>query len=159
MPCGSPWFGAGTYVASPSFPIISRAGTHLAKIKACICTGHQEKRLPGLPAAGANFLAERRSVLQAALGPELVQAAGDLEWALLADVTLEHLAIVADAGDHFHDPVVFEAEHRANLGFRLLAEDALDLRIVGALHFLDVGLGDAEFLGLDQRKESPLDDV
>ena len=53
---------------------------------------------------------DRRRVLDAALGPEPVEAAADAELGAGADIALEHLAVVADVLDDAHDPVLGQAE-------------------------------------------------
>ena len=53
-------------------------------------------------------------------------------------------------------PVFVQAQQLAGV-FRH-AQDALDHRVGAGLHLVDVGLGDAIFLGFDQRKDHPLDD-
>ena len=68
------------------------------------------------------------AVLQAALGPQRVDAARDLQRAAGADVALEDFAVVADRLDDVDDPVVGQAEIGADLGVGLDAEHALDLR-------------------------------
>src|SRR5262245_2643204 len=88
-------------------------------------------------------LADRRGVLQAALGPQRVLAAGDLERRALADVALEHLAVVTDLLDDVVDPLLVDAERLAHA--RRDAEDALDGRVVALQHLVDVLGGDAVF--------------
>src|SRR5690606_15344369 len=67
-------------------------------------------------AASSSGSANGHPVLQAALGPELVEAARDLERALLADIALEELAVIADALDDLDREVVVEPEVGAELG-------------------------------------------
>src|SRR5215813_11377195 len=54
---------------------------------------------PRLMAGSPYGSADRRGVLQAALGPQHVEAARDLERRALTDVALEDLAVVADMLD------------------------------------------------------------
>ena len=75
----------------------------------------------------------------------------------LADVLLEALAVVADVLDDAVGPVVGQADGFAELAFG--AEQALDLRVVGGLHLVDIGLGDAELLGVQHGHVGPADDV
>src|SRR5690606_2829745 len=82
--------------------------------------------------------ADRHGVLDAALGPELVHAAGDLQRAALADVPLEYLAVIADALEDVDDPFLVEAEIGGERGLGFLAEDTADLRVGGALHLFDI---------------------
>ena len=68
--------------------------------------------------------ADRRRVLDAALGPQLVQAALDLERRALPDVAFEHLAVIADMLDDADGPVLGQAELLAVIAFG--ADEALD---------------------------------
>src|SRR5438270_9855688 len=81
------------------------------------------------PVIGAcSALTHRRCVHDAALGPQRVEAAGDLERRALADVALERLAVVTDVLDDAVDPVLGQAELLAE---RVLhAEQAADFRVV-----------------------------
>src|SRR5215467_4476679 len=76
----------------------------------------------GFPAS-----AHRRRVHDAALGPQRVQAARDLERRVLSDVALEHLAVVPDMLDDAVDPVLGEAELLAERVLR--PEQAADVGI------------------------------
>src|SRR5262245_40394657 len=99
--------------------------------------GHDEAR--GLPSP------DRRRVLQAALGPQRVGAARDLQRRALADVAVEYLRVVSDVLDRAVGPVLGQAELLAVIP--LGAEEALHVGI-GGLHLLvDVLLGDAELFG------------
>src|SRR6185295_15740240 len=100
--------------------------------------------------------ADGRGVLQASLGPLIVQATLDLEAGAGADVAVERLAIVADLFDDAIGPVVVEAEALAVVAF--LAEQALDVGVGGARHLIDVALGHAQLLGAQQRVVHPFDD-
>ncbi len=95
--------------------------------------------------------------MQATLGPESVLAALDLQARAFADVLLEDLAVVAHVLDDTHSPVVGQADGLTELA--LGAEQAFDLRVLGGLHLLDVGLGDAELLGIEHGIVRPPDDV
>src|SRR5215831_16674378 len=101
--------------------------------------------------------ADRRCVLQPALGPQCVQSARDLERRALADVALEHLAVISDMLDDAIHPILGQAELLAER--TLDPEQALDLRIVGLHLVVDIRLGDVELLGVDHREVHPLDDV
>src|SRR4051812_17912993 len=101
--------------------------------------------------------ADRQAVLEAALGPERVLAALDLEPGALADGLVEDLAVVADVLDDAVGPIVGQAEGLAVLAFR--SEKTLDLRIVRALHLVDIRLGDTELLGIQHGRMGPADDV
>ena len=74
----------------------------------------------------ATFLPYRRRVLQAALGPQRVKTAFDLEWRVFAHVAFEHLAIVADVLDDTHYPVLGEPELFAVIA--LGVDQLLDVR-------------------------------
>src|SRR4029077_8681247 len=69
-----------------------------------------------------------RGVEQAALGPQRVQAASDLERAAHADIAVEALAVVTDLLDDVVDPPLVDTECLAHA--RGHAEDALDGGIV-----------------------------
>ena len=71
--------------------------------------------------------ADRRRVLDTALGPQFVQTAFDFERRAQSDVPLEQLAVVADL---FHDadgPVLGQAELLAEIAFG--SDKSLDFRI------------------------------
>src|SRR6056297_2765584 len=74
-------------------------------------------------------LAEGRRVEDAAIGPQGVEATCQTDRGLLADVLLEHLAVVAYGRDRAHGPVGVEADHFAEV--TLGAEQAVDLGAVG----------------------------
>src|SRR3990167_1440347 len=125
------------------------------KIKAAALSGG------GLPWS-CQSLADCRSadwwgVLQAALRPQLVHAAIDLEDAVLADVAVEALAVVTDLLDDVVDPLLVEAERLAHA--RRDAEDALDRRVVALQHLVDVLGVDAVLLGLEHGEQRPRHDV
>src|SRR5436309_5545943 len=100
---------------------------------------------------GLAGLPVRRGVEQAALRPELVQAAGKPERRGGADVAVVDLAVVA----HLLDDLVGEVGRQTELGVEGLApllqgetEEPLDLGIGGRRpDLVDVGPGEAELLG------------
>src|SRR4029453_6381 len=91
--------------------------------------------------------ANGRRVLQAALGPQRVLAALDLEGAAHADVAVEALAVVTDLLDDVVDPLLVDAERLAHAGRD--AEDTLDRGILALQHLVDVLRRDAVLLGFD----------
>src|SRR5215475_8158740 len=72
---------------------------------------------------------DRRRVLDAALGPEPVDAAGDAKPRAAAHIALEHLGVVADVADNAHHPILGQAELLTEVA--LDAHDSPDLRHVG----------------------------
>src|SRR5688572_871372 len=105
----------------------------------------------------SSLLSHRRGVHEAALAPQAVRAARQLQRRLGSHVALEDLAVVAHRLDRAIGPVLVEAEQLA--GVFTGAEDALHHRILAlGFHLVDVGLRDAVFLGLDQREHHPLGD-
>src|ERR1041385_8939117 len=74
-------------------------------------------------------LTDRRRVLDAVLGPQRVDAAGDLQLRTSADIALEDLVVIAEMVDHIISPVVAEAEALAELAID--AEQAADVLVVG----------------------------
>src|SRR4029077_1784565 len=98
-------------------------------------------------------LANWGCVLQAALRPQCILTAGDLERRAHADVALEHLAVVTDLLDDVVDPLLVDAERLAHA--RSDAEDALDGGVVALQHLVDVLRGDAVLLGLDLGEQRP----
>src|SRR5688572_7522850 len=76
----------------------------------------------------AGWLADRRGVLQAALAPQLVDAAVDLEQRARADVAVKALGVVTDALDDVVDPLFVDPQRLAHA--RRDAEDALDHRVI-----------------------------
>src|SRR5688572_27117604 len=105
----------------------------------------KEEAAPSLP--------DRRGVLQAALGPQLVQAAVDLERRLRAEVAVEALAVVTDLLDDGVDPLLVDPQRLAHAGRD--AEDALDGGVVALKHLVDVLGIDTVLLGLDHGIERP----
>src|ERR1700743_1213759 len=88
------------------------------------------------------ILLERRREEQAALGPELVAAALQLERRAHADGALVALAVVPDLLDDVVGPVVGEAHHLAELA--LDAEQAANVAVLRlGLHLVDVLRRDA----------------
>src|SRR6476620_11794063 len=88
---------------------------------------------------------DRRRVLDSALVPKLIEAAGDRELRTGADVTVENLAVITD---RLHDPghpVLGDAELLAEIAIG--TEYSFELRLIRFRHLIDVLLGDAEFLG------------
>src|ERR1043166_6448152 len=100
---------------------------------------------------------DRRRVLDAALGPQRVEAALDLERGALAHVALEHLAVVADVLDDAYRPILGQPELLAVVA--LGTDELFDVGIVRAERLADVLLGEALLLGDDHRVEHPFDDV
>src|ERR1700704_924469 len=94
--------------------------------------------------------ADRRRVLNSALVPELVEPAGNPEFRAGADIAVEGFAVIADRLDDPRYPILGEAELFAEI--TIDAERALQLGLVRFRHFIDVLLGDAEFLGVNHRK-------
>src|SRR5271166_4093986 len=93
---------------------------------------------------------------QAALGPEVVGAAGQVHFRFAAEVALEDFTVVAYCFNHVGGPCVVKAEVLpvAAVG----AEETLNDRILGLLHFCEIGLGYAAFFGLDQSVRNPIHD-
>lgn len=102
-------------------------------------------------------LANRDTVLQAALDSNGILAAFDFQPRALAKVSLEALAIVADVLDNANDPVSREPDGLTE--FALGAEKSLGLGIILVFHPFDVRLGHAEFLGIQHGVVGPADDV
>src|SRR5215210_6176490 len=73
----------------------------------------------------AIFLADRRSVLQATLRPQAVQAAGDFERRALPDRAFERFPVIANLLDDPVGPVGGQAERLTMLA--LGAEQTLDV--------------------------------
>src|SRR5262249_57911650 len=89
---------------------------------------YSSPRPPALPSA------DRWRVLDSALVPEVVQAAGDRELGAGADVTVEGLAVISDMLDDADHPVLGEAELFAEIA--VTAEHALEFRLVGLGHLV-----------------------
>src|SRR5262249_31594601 len=101
--------------------------------------------------------AHRRRVLDAALGPEPVDAAADAELRARSYIALEYFAVVADLLDDAHHPVLGQAKLLAEIA--LDAQEAPDLGLVRLQCFVDVLGGYAELLGIDHDIERPFDDI
>src|SRR3546814_8647871 len=93
--------------------------------------------------------AQRDGVHQAAAGPEIVETAVELDWAVTADIALKAFAVIADLLDQRIGPFLLEPECLAVA--RRGADEALDHRIFAFQHLVDILLGDAEFLCLDRK--------
>src|SRR6185369_10181792 len=103
-------------------------------------------------------LADRRRVHQAALGPEVDDAARQPDRRLRPEVALEALAVVADLLDDAIRPLLVEAEELAGV-FRD-AEEALYRGILAArLLRVDVGLRESVLLGFKHREQRPAHDL
>src|SRR5690349_20976633 len=106
----------------------------------------------------AGGLADRRRVHQAALRPQVVDAARQADRCLGAQVALEALAVVAHLLDDAVGPLLVEPEQLAGV-FRD-AEEALHARVlVGRLVLVDVGLREPFLLGLEHREQRPAHDL
>src|SRR3954468_1633271 len=135
----------------PPRPSIAPAADAAPLEFAHVLVGKPVSTFPG------HALAHRWRELQSAFVPQRVQAARDLQWRALPDVAFERLAVIADLLDDAIGPVVWQTERFAMLA--LAAEQPLDVRVVGFLLLVDVGLGDAELLGIDHGVMGPLHDV
>src|SRR5439155_4607854 len=95
--------------------------------------------------------ADRRRVLNAALVPELIEAAGNSELGAGTDVAIERFAVIADRLDDADHPILGQAELLTEIAVG--AEHPLELRLVRRFRqVIDVLLGDAKFFGIDHRK-------
>src|SRR5262249_29090000 len=99
----------------------------------------------------------RRRVLDAALGPQPVDAATDAEFGARSHVAVEHFSIIADLFDDAHRPMLRQPELLA--GMSLHAQQAPDLWLVGLQRVVDIPGGYAELLGIEHRIERPLHDI
>src|SRR5271169_3231753 len=102
-------------------------------------------------------LANRRPVLQTALGPQSVEATHDLQGRALPDVSIEHFAVIPDMLDNAVRPVVGQAER-----FAVLALDTQQpprFRIVGFQLLVHVRPVDPKFLGIEHDEVRPAHDV
>src|SRR5215203_6755810 len=113
------------------------------------------RAVPG--AVGSPLLSDRDAVLQAALRPERINAALDLQRRALADVALENLAVVADVLDDAHGPIVRQTDRLSELA--LGSDEALDLGIIRLRLLVVVRLRQAEFLGVNKGVVDPAHDV
>src|SRR5215218_7858164 len=91
-------------------------------------SGGEEHERGGRERRGHPALPDRRGVLEAALGPQLVQAAVDLEGRLRAEVAVEALAVVTDLLDDGVDPLLVDPQGLAHAWCH--AKDALDGGVV-----------------------------
>src|SRR5262245_48033695 len=73
-------------------------------------------------------LPDRRRILDAALGPQPVDAAADAELRPRPHVAVEHLAVIADLLDDAHRPILGQAELLAEIAFD--AKEPPDLRLI-----------------------------
>src|SRR5580693_7820008 len=94
-------------------------------------------RAIALPRQGDPRSANWRRVLNAPLGPQRVEAARDPQRRTLADIAVEHLAVIAHQLDDAIDPVLAEPEPLAEI--ILGAEQALDLGILRFHLLVDIG--------------------
>src|SRR5262249_35821663 len=99
--------------------------------------------------------ADRRRILDAALGPQVVEPAGEAELGARADVALEHFAVIAYRLDDAHHPVLGQAELLAQIAFG--ADQPPDVRLVRLERLIEGFRRDAEFLGIDHGEVRPLD--
>src|SRR5947209_19292741 len=93
---------------------------------------------------------DRRRVLDAALGPEPVDAAADSELRARSHIALEYFAVVADLLDDAHRPVLGQTELLAEIA--LDAQEAPDLGLIGFECFVDGLGGYAEFFRSEERR-------
>src|SRR6516165_9622848 len=100
---------------------------------------------------------DRRRVLDAALGPEPVDAAADAELRACSHIALEYFAVIADLLDDAHHPVLGQTELLAEIA--LDAQQAPDLGLIRFECFVDGLGGYAELLGIEYGVERPFDDV
>src|SRR5262249_14829014 len=102
-------------------------------------------------------LPDRRRVLDAALGPEPIDAAADAELRPRSHIALEDFAIVADLLDDAHHPVLGQTELLAEIA--LDAQQAPDLGLIRFERFVDGLGGYAQLLGIEHRIERPFDHI
>src|SRR6266699_874161 len=70
----------------------------------------------------------RRRVLNAAFGPQPIDAATDTELGARSHVALEHFTVIADLSDNAHHPVLRQPELLAEI--TLNSQQASDFRLV-----------------------------
>src|SRR5262245_52061826 len=99
----------------------------------------------GGPAAPCS--ADRRRILDAALGPEPVEASANAQLGAGADIAFERLTVVADVLDDAHEPVLGEPELFAVIA--LDADQPPDFRQVRLERFVDGLRRHAELLRID----------
>src|SRR4029077_2160789 len=97
-----------------------------------------------------------RGVLDAAIAPERVQPARNLQFRFGADIALVNLAVVADMADDAGGPIPGQAEILAVGAFS--ADQPHHVRLLRLQRLVDVLRGDAELLGVDHRIQRPLHD-
>src|ERR1700679_3880257 len=102
-------------------------------------------------------LPDRRRILQAAVAPELVQAARNAERRFHPEVALEYFAVIAARLHRIDRPGRRESELFAEVAIG--ADEALHVRLLRLQRAVDRGGTDAELLGVDQRKIGPFHDV
>src|SRR4029077_2456365 len=90
--------------------------------------------------AGRARSADRHRVDQAALGPQIVEPAFELERRSEAEMLVEDLAVIADQLDLVVGPLLVEPQIFAHA--RGDAEHALDVGVVGFGHVIDILLSD-----------------
>src|SRR6516162_1076511 len=95
--------------------------------------------------------ADRRSVLDSALVPEIVEPAGKRQLRARANITVKSLAVIADRLDDPTEPILGQPELLAKIAVR--AKGSFQIRFVRFRHLVDVLLGDAKLLGIDHRKQ------
>src|ERR1700681_225404 len=91
-------------------------------------------------------LPDRRRILNAALGPQPVEAAADAELRAGPHIAIEHLAVIADVLDDAHDPVLGQPELLAVNPFG--SEEPFDLRLRRLHAFVHRLRGYAQLLGI-----------
>src|SRR5690606_5734137 len=102
-------------------------------------------------------LADRSGVLQTAIGPQRIEAALKTNVGVHANIAFERFAVVTDQLDDLVGPVLGQSDRGTEVAFN--AEQTLDGRIVRAEHLIDIGLGHAQFLSLEQREIDPAIDL
>src|SRR5262249_31207362 len=115
-----------------------RAPSSVATLPLRVPLAPKQSAAPVLRGGGSLALADRRSVLQAALAPERVETALELQGRLRPDTTLVDVAVVPDLLDDLVGPVGLQAEQLAHVVLLVDAENALHLRVGGALHLVDI---------------------
>src|SRR3954468_8905458 len=101
---------------------------------AMLLSGHRCARTwPGrIVAARPVWSADRWGVLDAALVPQRIDAAGDLQRRAVADVAVEDFAVVTERLDDVIGPVVAEADALAEGAVG--AEQTLNVLVLRSLH-------------------------
>src|SRR4029078_2919021 len=101
--------------------------------------------------------ADRRRVLDAAFGPQLVQPALDLERRAHADVTLKRFTVIADLLYDTDGPILGQPELLSIIA--LGPDEALDLRVWQLPRIVESLRGNVQCLGIDHGEERPLHNV